>query len=48
MARDTFMGIVSGRRTWSDARADGEITISGDAAAVDQFRVSLDNKGFAG
>jgi alkyl sulfatase BDS1-like metallo-beta-lactamase superfamily hydrolase len=48
MPRDTFMGVVSGRRLWSEAVAAGEIKVSGDAAAVDQFRLSLDNKGFAG
>jgi alkyl sulfatase BDS1-like metallo-beta-lactamase superfamily hydrolase len=48
MARDTFMGVVSGRHMWSEAHTSGEITVSGDAAAVDQFRLSLDNKGFAG
>jgi len=48
MPRDTFMGVVSGRRLWSEGVAAGEIKVSGDATAVDQFRLSLDNKGFAG
>ena len=48
MARDTFMGVVSGRRLWSEALTAGDITVSGDAIAVNQFRGSLDNKGFAG
>lgn len=47
MSRDTFMDIVSGRRTWSEAINSGEITVTGDSAAVNQFRKSLDNKGFA-
>ena len=47
MSRETFMGIVSGRRTWSEAINSDEITVSGDSAAVDQFRKSLDNKGLA-
>jgi alkyl sulfatase BDS1-like metallo-beta-lactamase superfamily hydrolase len=48
MSRDIFMGVVSGRLPWSEAFAAGDITVSGDIAAVDRFRVSLDNKGFAG
>jgi hypothetical protein len=48
MSRDIFMGVVSGRLPWSEAFAAGDITVLGDIAAVDRFRVSLDNKGFAG
>jgi alkyl sulfatase BDS1-like metallo-beta-lactamase superfamily hydrolase len=48
MSRDIFMGVVSGRLPWSEAFAAGDITVSGDIAAVDQFRTSLENKGFAG
>ena len=47
MSRDIFMGVVSGRLPWSEAFATGDITVSGDIAAVDQFRTSLENKGFA-
>ena len=47
MSRDIFMGVVSGRLPWSEAFAAGDITVSGDIAAVDQFRTSLENKGFA-
>ena len=48
MSRDIFMGVVSGRLPWSEAFAAGDIKVSGDIAAVDQFRTSLENKGFAG
>lgn len=48
MSRDVFMTVVSGRRQWSEAFAAGDIKVSGDIAAVDQFRASLENKGFAG
>jgi alkyl sulfatase BDS1-like metallo-beta-lactamase superfamily hydrolase len=48
MSRDIFMGVVSGRLPWSEAFAAGDIKVSGDIAAVDQFRMSLENKGFAG
>ena len=48
MSRDIFMGVVSGRLPWSDAFAAGDIKVSGDNVAVDQFRMSLENKGFAG
>ena len=48
MSRDVFMTVVSGRRQWSEAFAAGDIKVSGDVAAVDQFRTSLENKGFAG
>ena len=48
MSRDIFMGVVSGRLPWSDAFAAGDIRVSGDNVAVDQFRMSLENKGFAG
>jgi hypothetical protein len=33
---------------WSEAFAAGDIKVSGDVTAVDQFRMSLENKGFAG
>jgi alkyl sulfatase BDS1-like metallo-beta-lactamase superfamily hydrolase len=46
--RDVFMTVVSGRRLWTEAFAAGDIKVSGDIAAVDQFRTSLENKGFAG
>lgn len=48
MSRDTFMSVVSGRLMWTDAITSSEIKVSGDIAAVDQFRTSLENKGFAG
>jgi alkyl sulfatase BDS1-like metallo-beta-lactamase superfamily hydrolase len=48
MSRDIFMGVVSGRLPWSEAFAAGDIKVSGDITAVDQFRMSLENKGFAG
>ena len=48
MSRDIFMAVVSGRLPWSEAFAAGDIKVSGDASSVDQFRLSLDNKGFAG
>ena len=48
MPREIFMGVVSGRLPWSEAFAAGDIKVSGDIAAVDQFRMSLENKGFAG
>ncbi|MSZ96651.1 MAG: MBL fold metallo-hydrolase [Actinobacteria bacterium] len=48
MSREKFMGVVSGRLPWSEAFAAGDIKVSGDASSVDQFRLSLDNKGFAG
>lgn len=48
MSREVFMGIVGGRRAWSEAFAAGDIKVSGDIASVDQFRTSLENKGFAG
>ena len=48
MSRDIFMGVVSGRLPWSEAFAAGDIKVSGDIEAVDQFRMSLENKGFAG
>ena len=48
MSRDIFMGVVSGRLPWSEAFAAGDIRVSGDNVAVDQFRMSLENKGFAG
>jgi alkyl sulfatase BDS1-like metallo-beta-lactamase superfamily hydrolase len=48
MSRDIFMGVVSGRLPWSEAFAAGDIKVSGDIASVDQFRMSLENKGFAG
>ena len=47
MSRDIFMGVVSGRLPWSEAFAAGDIAVSGDADAVQQFRFSLENKGFA-
>lgn len=47
MSRDILMGVVSGRLPWSEAFAAGDIKVSGDADAVQQFRLSLDNKGFA-
>lgn len=48
MSRDIFMGVVSGRLPWSEAFTAGDIKVSGDIAAVDKFRMSLENKGFAG
>ena len=48
MSRDIFMAVVSGRLPWSEAFAAGDIKVSGDASSVNQFRLSLDNKGFAG
>jgi alkyl sulfatase BDS1-like metallo-beta-lactamase superfamily hydrolase len=48
MSRDIFMGVVSGRLPWSEAFAAGDIKVSGDITAVEQFRTSLENKGFAG
>lgn len=48
MNRDVFMGVVSGRRLWSEAVESGDIKVSGDVDVVNQFRMSLDNKGFAG
>ena len=48
MPRDVFMGVVSGRRLWSEAVTAGDIKVSGDVDVVNQFRASLDNKGFAG
>jgi alkyl sulfatase BDS1-like metallo-beta-lactamase superfamily hydrolase len=48
MSRDIFMAVVSGRLPWSEAFAAGDIKMSGDASSVNQFRLSLDNKGFAG
>jgi hypothetical protein len=42
------MAVVSGRLPWSEAFAAGDIKVSGDASSVNQFRLSLDNKGFAG
>jgi alkyl sulfatase BDS1-like metallo-beta-lactamase superfamily hydrolase len=46
MSRATFMGILSGKSSWSEYIADGSIKISGDAEIIDRIRLALDSKGF--
>lgn len=46
MSRTTFMGILSGKSSWSDSVGDGSIKISGDADTIDRIRLALDSKGF--
>ena len=46
MSRATFMGILSGKSSWSEYIADGSIKISGDVEIIDRIRLALDSKGF--
>ena len=46
MSRTTFMGILSGKSSWSGYVGDGSIKISGDAETIDRIRLALDSKGF--
>ncbi|MEY3265587.1 MAG: hypothetical protein RLY19_662 [Actinomycetota bacterium] len=46
MSRVAFMGILSGKSSWSEYVADGSIKISGDAETIDRIRLALDSKGF--
>jgi alkyl sulfatase BDS1-like metallo-beta-lactamase superfamily hydrolase len=46
MSRATFMGILSGKSSWSENVGDGSIKISGDAETIDRIRLALDSKGF--
>lgn len=47
MSRASFMGLLSGKASWSGFVADGSIKVSGDVATVDRIRLALDGKGFA-
>ena len=46
MSRATFMGILSGKSSWSENVGDGSIKISGDVETIDRIRLALDSKGF--
>ena len=45
MSRETLVGVLAGRRAWSEAVTEGSITVTGDVAMVDRIRAAVENKG---
>ncbi|MFM9084603.1 MAG: alkyl sulfatase C-terminal domain-containing protein, partial [Actinomycetota bacterium] len=47
MRRDTLTKVMAGIDSFSSQVASGDITVNGDAAALDVFRRCLENKGMS-
>lgn len=48
MTREVLLAVLSGKKMWSDAVADGSLTVSGDGHVVDDIRRAFDVDGLRG